>query len=70
MEARNQRAWEYCIKPHKCHKAPNYLVSFKQGFPAKFCLVDVAFFTASSVVSHTRSAYMFLAKVAFSVPKV
>lgn len=70
MKARNQRPGEYGIKPHKCNKAPNYLVSLEQGLPAKPCLVDVAFFTAGSVVSHARGTDMFLAKVAFSVPKV
>ena len=70
MEARNQRPGEYCVKPHKCDKAQNYLVSFERGLPAKPCLVDVAFFAAGSVVSHTGGADMFLAKVAFSVPKV
>jgi len=70
MKARNQRTGEYCVKPHKCDKAPNYLVSFECGLPAKPCLGEVAFFAASSVVSHTRSADVFLAKVAFSVSKV
>lgn len=70
MKAGNQRSWKYGIKPYKGNKAPNYLVSLKQGLPAEPCLGEVAFFAASPVVSHTRGANVFLAKVAFSVPKV
>jgi hypothetical protein len=70
MKAGNQRPWKHGIKPYKGNKPPNYLVSLERGLPAKPCLGDVAFFAASSIVSHTRSTDAFLAKVAFSVPKV